>query len=173
MRFSLVWIAAALLAGAAHAQTGTLVRDADLKSEPFSDAATLASVPSQTKVEVLTRRGAWMQVKADGKQGWVRMLSVRLEGGRAAGSGGDADAIGRLLGFGGRQTGTTTVATGVRGLSEEDLKSARPNPAEVQKLDQQRASPDDARRFAAAARLEPRGIDYLDAAGEPVKGGQR
>lgn len=172
MRRIVVWIVAALIAGAAHAQTGTVVRDVDLKGEPFSDAATLAGLPAQTRVEVVARRGAWMQVRSDGRQGWVRMLSVRLDGARAGG-GGDADAIGRLLGFGGRQPGTTTVATGVRGLSEEDLKNAQANPAEVRKLDQQRASPDEARDFAGAARLEARTVNYLDAAGAPVKGDAR
>lgn len=167
MRRIALCIAAWLVAGAAYAQTGTVVRDTDLKGEPFSDAATLGTVAAQSKVDVLSRRGAWMQVKADGRQGWVRMLSVRLDGTRAAG-GGDADAIGRLLGFGGRQPGSTTVATGVRGLSEEDLRNARPNPAELQKLEQQRATPEDARSFAGAARLEAKPIAYRDAAGAPL-----
>ena len=168
MRRIVFCIAAWLVAGAAYAQTGTVVRDTDLKGEPFSDAATLGTVAAQSKVDVLSRRGAWMQVKAEGKQGWVRMLSVRLEGGRAAAGGGDADAIGRLLGFGGRQPGSTTVATGVRGLSEEDLKNARPNPAELQKLEQQRTTAEDARSFAGAARLEAKPGVYLDAAGAPL-----
>mgnify|MGYP001764761823 CR=1 FL=1 len=49
--------------------------------------------------------------------------------------------------------GGSTVTTGVRGLSEEELKNAQPNPAAVAALEQYAVAPDDARRFAQKGAL--------------------
>jgi hypothetical protein len=53
------------------------------------------------------------------------------------------------------------VATGVRGLSEEDLKNPKPNPRELERLDQFSVSRDEARSFAESARLRDQQVEYL------------
>ena len=58
-----------------------------------------------------------------------------------------------------------TVATGVRGLSAEDLKSAPPNPRELEKLRNYTANKSDAAKFASEVNLQPQPLDYLPANG--------
>jgi hypothetical protein len=55
----------------------------------------------------------------------------------------------------GRSSATyTTATTGVRGLSEEELQNAKPNPQAVAALEQLAVTPDDARSFARKAKLK-------------------
>ncbi|MGH8678700.1 MAG: hypothetical protein ACREUQ_10160, partial [Burkholderiales bacterium] len=142
----------------------------ELKANPFLDAATTATLAEQTGVEIVTRQGAWMQVKTteDKLQGWVRMLSVRLGDPARAPSGGN---ILSALGFGDRprpQT-TATVTTGVRGFSEDDLKRAQPNPAEADKMDSFAASAVQAEQLARSGELESRAVEYFGEDGKPVE----
>jgi hypothetical protein len=146
------------LSAAALAETALTVRSTELKKEPFVDADTVATLAEQEKVEILRRQGAWTQVKAAAAQGWVRMLSLRLGEGTA--KKGDS-GIGSLLSVARTGSSGNTVSTGVRGLSEEDLKNTRPNPEELQKMERLAASPQDARSFAAGAKLGSRQVDYL------------
>ncbi|MDX1431861.1 MAG: SH3 domain-containing protein, partial [Gammaproteobacteria bacterium] len=60
-----------------------------------------------------------------------------------------------------RQQGTVTV--GVRGLAAEDLAAARPDQAELEKMESYRASRDQAYQFASRGRLSAQTVDYLPA----------
>lgn len=150
-----------ILATAVAAEPAITVRATELKKEPYADAQTIATLPSQARVEILRRQGGWTQIKAqDAALGWVRMLSLRLGDGTARK--GDS-GIGSLLNLARSGSSGTTVATGVRGLSEEDLKNAEPNPEELQRMEQLAATSQDARNFAGSASLSSRQIDYLPA----------
>ena len=152
-----------LQVGAAYAaEFGYTVRSTELKDAPFSDAKTLATLPEKTKVEIISRQGAWLQVKEQ-QQGWVRLLSLRTGEGRA--TGGDS-GLKSLLNLGRSGNTGVTVATGVRGLSETDLKNARPNPQELEKLRQLTIHPAEAQKFAANGKLTAQQINYLP---EPVR----
>lgn len=155
------------------AETGVTIKPAELKSEPFADAQTVATLPEASRVEILKRQGAWMQVKATEGQGWLRMLSVRL--GDAAppqkAGGGIDSGVATLLGLkSGAAPGSTTVATGVRGLSEEDLKNAQPNPGELEKMHQFAVNGTEARNFSESAKLSPQSVAYPAAPIDPQKG---
>lgn len=134
-----------------------------LKAEPFADAQTVGTLPANAAVEVLKRQGGWLQVKsADALSGWLKMTSVKLDSGGAAKSG----STGLVEAFKAAQTGRSgntgvTVATGVRGLSPEDLKNAKPNPDEVKKLDSYAATKSQASSFASKAKLSSQQVDYL------------
>ena len=165
---TVLFLAAALLAAPlAFAETGTLVRASELKAEPFTDAATLAKLAEQSQVEVLKRQGAWARVKAPEGEGWLRLLSLKLGAGGpppVKAEGGDGKLEGAalsLLGIGPKSQ--PTVATGVRGLSEEDLKNARPNPRELERMDQYAVSGRDAKAFAESAKLSDQRIEYVPA----------
>jgi hypothetical protein len=147
-------------AAAVAAESALTVRATELKKEPYVDAETVATLPDQARVEILRRQGGWTQIKAQGAaaQGWVRMLSLRLGDGSARK--GDS-GIGALLSVARSGSSGTTVATGVRGLSEEDLKHARPNPEELQKMEKLAATPQDARKFSGSASLGSHQLDYL------------
>jgi len=164
----LALLAAALLAagGAYAGDPGTALKAADVKAEPFRDAQVVGSLAPGDRVEILGRQGGWFQVKGDRGGGWVRMLSVRR--GEARKGGGDAAG---LLGLASGRAGTGRVVatTGIRGLSEEDLRAAMYNEAELRKIESFAASAAAARRFAASGKLAARKVEYL-AAPETGKG---
>lgn len=152
------------------AETGYTLRATEVKDKPFLDAETVVTLPEKTTVEIVTRQGAWMQVKAkDLKSGWVRMLSVRLGSPdqKAQSSGNLLSAIG--IGSRPRATSTSTVTTGVRGFSEEDLAKATPNPAEVEKMKGFAATSAGADDFAKAGKLAAQEVAYFDENGKPLK----
>ena len=53
------------------------------------------------------------------------------------------------------------MTTGVRGLSEEDLKNAQPNPEEFEKLEKYAVNKSKAEKFARDAKLKNQQLDYL------------
>ncbi len=56
-----------------------------------------------------------------------------------------------------------TVSTGVKGLSEEQLKNAKPNPEEARRLGNYKDTEADARSFARQGKLVAQKVDYLPA----------
>jgi hypothetical protein len=167
------WLVAALvlfLSAAYAVESGYTLKPTELKDKPFLDAETVVTLPEKTRVEIVTRQGAWMQVRTkDKRQGWVRMLSVRLGSPdqKSQGGGNLLSAIG--IANRPRPTTTATVTTGVRGFSEEDLAKAVPNAAELAKMKGFAATAADAQQLAAQGKLEPRQIAYFDADGKPSK----
>ena len=161
------WIASmALLLAAAAAQAGEeayTLRLTELKAKPYSDAQTLLTLPERSTVEVLQRRASWTEVKSGNTIGWVKMLSLQLARGTTQRR---ADNGLRSL-FNVAQTGRSgsTVTTGVRGLSEEDLKNAKPDEQELEKAKQYAASKAVAQRYAAQGKLKAQQVDYLAAGG--------
>ena len=136
----------------AATQTGTVTRTAELRSTPFADGKVLKTLPAGTSVEVLKRNGGWYQVKSAGQDGWVRMWLLRFSG-PAPGGNAVKDTVAVIQS--GRSSATyTTATTGVRGLSEEDLAKAVPDPAAVQALEQLAVTPADAQGFARQASLK-------------------
>ena len=150
MRSKLFVLLAALALPAFAAQTATVTRSAELRSTPFGTSKTLQTLPAGAKVDVIKRVGGWYQVKTGSAEGWVRMWLVRFSA-PAGGFGGDSVAV---LGSGRSGSTYTTATTGVRGLSEEEIKNAKPNPAAVAALEKLAVPPEDARRFAKQASLQ-------------------
>lgn len=155
-------LAGLLAAGAALAESALTNRATALQAQAQSDAATIASLPENTRVEVLARKGAWSQVKAGGQTGWVRMMSLKPEGAvqQAPASGNPLGGLGSLLSAG-RTSNSATVTTGVRGLGEEDLQNAQANPAELEKMQRYSVDRNTAQAFALRSRLAPAKVDYL------------
>ena len=143
----------------ALAAPATVIRAVDLKAAPATDAATLAALAELSQVEMLERKGGWTRVRtAAGAEGWVRMLALRYAATGAAKQG-DTGIV-QLLNVARTGTSGTQVATGVRGLDPEQLKNAKPNAAELKRLQSYRASPDAAAAFAERGRLQARQVDY-------------
>ena len=167
------WLVAALvlfLPVAYAAESGYTLKPAELRDKPFLDAVSVVTLPENTKVEIVTRQGAWMQVRTkNNQQGWVRMLSVRLGSPdqKPQGGGNLLSAIG--IANRPRPTTTATVTTGVRGFSEEDLAKAAPNAAELARMKGFAATAADAQQLAAQGKLESRQIAYFDADGKSSK----
>lgn len=142
-----------LLTGAlaVQADAGQTTAATELKQAPNAGSATINQLSAGQTLQIGTRQGAWYQVKTPQGEGWVRMLSVRLQGGGAA-RGGESTLNG-LASLAQASRSNTTVATGVRGLSREQLQDAQEDPAEVARLNQYQVSAEEARQFAQAAGL--------------------
>jgi Bacterial SH3 domain len=148
-----------LAASAAGAAPATLLRAAELKKAPASDAATVARLAENAAVDAGERRGGWVQVRdASGASGWVRLLSLRY-GGAGAAKQGD-NGISQLFNVARTGSSGTQVTTGVRGLDGEQIANAQPNPRQLQKLDAYEISEDAAKAFARKGRLESQSVDY-------------
>lgn len=151
----------AALALPAWAASGVMLRDDTLRAAAAATAASLGVVRKDSTVEVLARQGGWTQVRAVGRTGWVRLLSVRT----SAGAGGLGD-VGALTAQ--RDPGRVVATAGLRGLTEEELRRAQYDAAEMQRLEGQAVSADEARRHAAEGRLSAIRLDHLPAPQTPA-----
>lgn len=138
-------------------EAGTTLKPDEIKAAPFRDAKAVGTLNRGDTVDILKRQGGWYQVTSPKGNGWVRMLSVRKGEARKA------NEVTGLAGLASGRTGTGKVVatTGVRGLSEEDLKSAKFDESEVKSMEAQTVSKNDATRFAAQVKLKSSRFDYL------------
>lgn len=144
------------------AERGNALKADDLKAEPFRDAKTVGSLAPGDPVEILRKRAGWFEVKSVKGGGWVRMLSIR----RGEARRGDGNAAGLLgLASGRAGTGRVVATTGIRGLSEDELKEAKYDEAEVRRVESYATSKAEAQRFASSGKLVARKTMYLSAPG--------
>jgi hypothetical protein len=163
-----------MIAGGTLAQeVGQTNRATELKAQARPDAATVAPLPSGTELRVLERvAGGWARVDAAGKMGWLRTFHFSLQGSveTAKTGGGLLASVGAAVG-GGRQQQTGIASIGVRGLSEEDMQKATPNPAEFAKMKAQALTRDQGEAFGRASRLQANKVAYVGDRGQPLAGG--
>lgn len=159
--FSLV-----LPAQAQEPQSATALRNTELRAEPFSDAAIVARVKSQSVLTILQRQGGWYQARdSRNRTGWLRMSTIRIGTGSAAqgGDGGIAQTL-NFLSTGRSGASGVTVATGIRGLDSADVANATPDHAAVKRLDRYKVSAARAKNFALNAKLRSQRINYVEEA---------
>lgn len=143
-------------------EKGTALKADTLAAEPFADAKKIGALAKGDAVTILKKQGGWYQVKAPKGQGWVRMLSIRR--GEATKSSAAKEAGGvAALSTGRAGTGQIVSTTGVRGLNEEELKSAKFDENELKKAESFGVSKADAQAFAAKGKLKAQSLAYLPA----------
>jgi hypothetical protein len=147
-----------LLPLAALAEPASVIRPTDLKREPATDAATIATLAENTAVDALERKGGWTRIKAPAGEGWVRMLALRF--GAAAPAKAGSSGLTQLFNVARTGSSGTQVTTGVRGLEADQIAAAQPNPAELAKLEGFAADRAAAEKFAAEGKLAPKALDY-------------
>lgn len=147
------------------AEAGRTIVAADLKQQPFIDAATVVNLPAGTGLEVLQRQGGWMQVKSGTGEGWLKMTAVKLGTATATQekSGNGLSTLVNLATTGRSGSSGVTVTTGVRGLGQEELKNAQPNPEAVSKMESFTAARNETAAFASSAKLQSQTLEYLSA----------
>ncbi|MBI3571248.1 MAG: SH3 domain-containing protein [Gammaproteobacteria bacterium] len=152
----------ALFAAAlSSAEVGTTRAAVDMLSAPKSDAKAVGQLSENSRVEIIERRGAWLRVKHSDASGWLRLHQVRLGEGTQKTSSEGTKMLWNV-GQTGRSGASGIVATtGVRGLSAADLKTAKPDPKQVQALEGYRANDAQAREQARAAGLRENQIAHL------------
>lgn len=156
-KLALTLLLAAGLAAPAWALDGVMLRDDTLRATAAATAGAVGKAAKGSTVTVLARQGGWTQVRAGGKTGWVRLLSVRS--GSAGSGAADLAAVGGLAER--RDPSKVVAVAGLRGLSEEELRSAHYDAQAMQRLERQAVAAADARRFAAEAGLASRQVAYL------------
>lgn len=156
MRTMILLLLAALSLPALAADTGLLLHDTTLRSKPVGDAAAVMSLKKNAAVTILERNGGWYRVSAaSGKTGWLRLFDLRYQSQvkrRPLGT-----ELRTLSSF---RQGRGAVATGVRGLSEEDNAKAGNKRGDITPVDKLGDSGADARRFAAQAGLKSHTVAY-------------
>jgi hypothetical protein len=165
MRCLYAFVVSASMAMPVHAgQIAYAVRSTEIKQQPYSDAATIATLNEKAGVDILARQGGWVKVSSEQGKGWVKMFSLRSDS--AVKKPGDS-GLQSMLNVARTGSSGITVATGVRGLTEEDLNNAQPNPGEFAKLQNYAANKAKAEKFAHDAKLKSRQLDYLPTGGNP------
>lgn len=162
-RLFLIAMLGLITAAPLQAEEGaTLLRDSELRSEPYSDARVITELKSHSTVTILSRRGGWYQARTAARQtGWLRMSAIRL-GELRSGSSGVGETL-RFLSTGRSGSSGVTVATGIRGLSAADVANAKPNHQAVNRLARYQSSSPQARSYAAQAKLKSRKVAYMSA----------
>lgn len=158
---------------AAQASTN---RSTEMKDRADPDGRTVATLPENTPVKVLSSAGGWSRVEAGGQAGWIRVFHVRhagsVESAPSSSGGGLLSSLGSAL-TGQRSNPRANLATtGVRGLSQEDLKNANPDPEALRRMQSYRSDRAAAERFAREGKLAAVQIQDPDAPA-PSKGGRR
>lgn len=148
------------VAAAPVIERAQVIREVALKKEPFTDAETVSTLPENTTVQILTRQGAWMQVQAGESTGWLRLLSLRTTA--ASEASGDS-GLNAAINVARSGASGNTVATGVRGLSKEQISNASPNTAELDKMSSYAVDDAKARAFATQGPLTAADVPFLAA----------
>ena len=165
MKYLYALILYASLAAPVYAwQVAYAVRSTEIKLLPYSDAATVAKLDEKAKVNIMLRQGGWIKISSANGNGWVRMLSLR--GDSTAKKPGDT-GLQSLINVGRSGSSGIAMTTGIRGLPEEDLKNAQPNPEEFEKLQKYAVNKAKAEKFARDAKLKNQQLDYLPSSGNP------
>lgn len=144
--------------------SGVTLKADQLRAEPYSDASISGNFIKGEPVTILNKQGAWLQIRTvSNHEGWVRLLAIRR--GSASSSGSSADSVLNLA-SGRAGTGSVVATTGIRGLSESELKAAKYSAEGVKKLESYTVSASDGQGFASAGGLKAAKFPYLTAGGE-------
>jgi hypothetical protein len=148
--------------GAAVRETGATRAGVILMATPHSDAKPAGQLAANTTVDILERRGGWLRLSAKGTTGWAKLHQVRVGAGPEVTKPGEGLAILKNVGETGRSGSTGIVATtGIRGMSAEELKNAKPDPAAVKAIERYRVTASQAREYAKAAGLKEASVPAL------------
>ncbi len=159
-----------LVAGLAVAQEGRITTASALRQAPDPAAAVVAYLKAGQAVTITGRDGSWLQARTVGEpaqKGWIRMFDVRLTGNGGAGR--SAGTFSRLLDlFRGDEhkgaPGRVTSTIGIRGLTAEELRTARADLRALRQMERFASDPRRALHFADEAQLRARRLGYLEPA---------
>lgn len=133
----------------------------DVHSGPDFSTPRLTQLSRNDAVKISAQQGLWYQLKLTGKPGYVRVNDVRV-----ASAGVDNSGSGVL--FAGKSgAGRASETAGVRGLDENDLRTAYANTAQLAKMESYRATPAAAASYARSKGLADTAVPYATEA-KPV-----
>ncbi len=172
---------------------GVIVRLATVHAEASSSSERLGQISAGTQVSIFGRTGGWKEIFSEQKSilGWVRSYQVR-EGklsqqsqvkaeedsrGFLAGLASFSRKASRFFSPGGSSASSGTATIGVRGLSEAEIKSAKPNLEELAKMKQFASNKARLKSFRQQGSLSTNEVEYLEPAqnqaSTPMAGGEK
>lgn len=134
-----------------------VTRDANLHQKPSAQSTVTTRLMSSQNVSVIARQGGWYRVSADKARGWVRLFYLRFDTQRSSDG---RSGVGALLSSTNKPQGEVTLTTGVRGITEKQLRNAQPAFEALAKLYMNASNAKAARRFAATQRLKAKKVRY-------------
>ena len=149
------------------------VRDTQVRKNPSFSSKKILSVKKGEQLNKLKRKGGWVYVQSGNAKGWLRSYELRNSKVQFSVSTAKPSLSGTIEGLSrstaslfGNKASTTTqksvVATlGVRGLSEDELKNAKPNYSALDALAGYQANKQKAQALAAAVALKSTRIKYM------------
>lgn len=158
-------------------QGGIIVRSAAVYSEPSHGSKRVGQVAAGNAVEIIMRQGGWEKISSPkgSLSGWVRSYQVREKTpGSTVAVEAESDSRGFLAGLaslsrrassffksseGRTSSGTATI--GVRGLSEDEIKAAKADFVEFEKMKLFASSKKRARGFAKTGGLRSSKIPHF------------
>jgi len=170
-------LAAVLLAFTARAwaESGTAARELTLYEESRAESKVVGKLAKDAKFELVKRERFWALVSSPGpsgmQQGWVQSFYLNWADTPAGSAPSASRGLAEIVGLGARRNGAVTATLGVRGLDEEQLKSARFNAEELNKLEGYGVQAPVAARFAAEVPLEALKLEYLAAPAASIGAG--
>lgn len=173
----LVLFSLVLATPAMASQDAVVVRQAVVYAKASSTSNRVGKISAGARISVFTRQGGWKEIFSESESitGWVRSYQVR-EGAYAPEikSETQSDSRGFLSGLasfsrkassfftsssGSTSSGTATI--GVRGLSEQEIKSAQADFVELEKMHKFASNKKRARQFARSGSLEPKKVAFI------------
>jgi len=148
-----------MIASANATEAGSALKSDTLRAEPYSDAKISGNLTKNESLQILTKKGPWLQVQTKTSKGWVRLLSVKRASSNSGSLKGAMDVASGRAG-----TGKVVSTTGIRGLSADDLKTAKFSEPEMKKLESYAVSQQDAQKFAKTGGLNAAKVAYLKGA---------
>lgn len=156
---------------------GIIVRLAAVHAEASSASPRIGQISAGTRVSIFGRQGGWKEVFSEQKSlvGWVRSYQVR-EGsltqqsqikseedsrGFLSGLASFSRKASRFFSSGTSNTSSGTATIGVRGLSEEQIKSAKPDLEEFAKMKQFVSNDERMEKFKLEGRLQAREVEHV------------
>lgn len=158
-------------------QQGVIVREARVYAEPGVGARQVGTIRAGTRVNLFGRKGGWEEIFAEREEiiGWIRSYQVRAgDYAPQVEAGTEPDSRGFLSGLavfsrkasrffsgdeGGSSSGTATI--GVRGLSEAEIKSAKPNAAEFARMQEYASNKKRSKRFTKEGQLKAQKVKHI------------
>lgn len=154
-------------ASAQNSGPATVVRSAEMKAQPFSDAATLKVLTENQKLHVVSRKASWMEVRDQALTGWVKMLSLRFDNKNGESGSKTGDTVKSLFSLVKTGSSGSTTTTGAKGWSKDSFANLTPNADGFEKMKLLSIDKSDAINFAKQENLKEQDQAYLK-----TKGGQ-
>lgn len=124
--FTLYTLAGLLIYNSSFAAPAVVKRTSELKEKPFSDAKALSTLAEKTTVDLISLSGGWAKVKVKNQTGFVKIFNLQT-----------AMAVANNMNTDFAKSGSkkAIASTGVKGVSEENLKNLSPAPELAKQLD--------------------------------------